>query len=145
MSTKTATRINDLILANPQAFSIGNSMSAAQWRTLVSSIFKLPRSVRVQSNQFAYINSYSAFNRILRKRGLKVKSSGLYTSYKVVGKDEARVEATNMIDRAKAILNAANELQASIPRTNRNYSFRSLGRTDLATVGRYITKPLSFK
>ena len=45
MSVKTATAINDIIVANPQAFAIDSTMSATQWRSLFSSVFILPRSI----------------------------------------------------------------------------------------------------
>ena len=93
----------------------------------------------------AYINSYTAVNRVLRKRGLKVKSSNYYANYTITGLATARREVVNMTNRATAILNAANELKASIPNSNRRYSFRSLKAAELASVGRYITKPLNFK
>lgn len=145
MSIKLATAINDIIVANPQAFAIDNTMSHTQWRALFSSIFKLPRSVRPQANQLAYVQSYTAVNRVLRKRGFKVKASGYYTNYTVTGLASARREVVVMIERGKAILNAANELKANIPNSNRRYSFRSLKVAELASVGRYVTKPIDFK
>ena len=145
MSVKTATAINDIIVANPQAFAIDSTMSAAQWRSFFSSVFTLPRSIRKQTNQMAYINSYAAVNRVLRKRGLKVKSSNYYANYTITGLATARREVVNMTNRATAILNAANELKANIPNSNRRYSFRSLKAAELASVGRYVTKPLDFK
>lgn len=145
MSSKTAAAINNVIVANPQAFAIDNTMSAAQWRSLFSGVFTLPRSIRKQANQMAYINSYVAVNRVLRKRGLKIKSSNYYANYTVTGLATARREVVNMTNRATAILNAANELKANIPDSNRRYSFRSLKAAELASVGRYITKPINFK
>ena len=145
MSTQKATNINNLIISNLQAFTIGNVMTAAQWRTLVASIFALPRSVRKQQNQMSYINSYVAVNRVLRKRGMVVRSSGYYTQFTVTGLDAARTHASHMIQRGKAILTAANELQANIPTSNRRYRFTSLKQAELQSVGRYITKPLNFK
>ena len=145
MSIKIATAINNIIVANPQTFAIDSTMSAAQWRSLFSSVFTLPRSIRKQTNQMAYINSYAAVNRVLRKRGLKIKSSNYYANYTITGLATARREVVNMTNRATAILNAANELKASIPSSNRRYSFRSLKAAELASVGRYITKPLNFK
>lgn len=142
---EAAAAINNVIVANPQAFAIDNIMSAAQWRSLFSGVFTLPRSIRKQANQMAYINSYVAVNRVLRKRGLKIKSSNYYTNYTVTGLATARREVVNMTNRATAILNAANELKASIPNSNRRYSFRSLKAAELASVGRYITKPINFK
>ena len=145
MSSKTVAAINNVIVANPQAFAIDNTMSAAQWRSLFSGVFTLPRSIRKQANQMAYINSYVAVNRVLRKRGLKIKSSNYYANYTVTGLATARREVVNMTNRATAILNAANELKANIPDSNRRYSFRSLKAAELASVGRYITKPINFK
>lgn len=145
MSSKTAAAINNVIVANPQAFAIDNTMSAAQWRSLFRGVFTLPRSIRKQANQMAYINSYVAVNRVLRKRGLKIKSSNYYANYTVTGLATARREVVNMTNRATAILNAANELKANIPNSNRRYSFRSLKAAELASVGRYITKPINFK
>lgn len=145
MSSKTAAAINNVIVANPQAFAIDNTMSAAQWRSLFRGVFTLPRSIRKQANQMAYINSYVAVNRVLRKRGLKIKSSNYYANYTVTGLATARREVVNMTNRATAILNAANELKANIPDSNRRYSFRSLKAAELASVGRYITKPINFK
>lgn len=145
MSSKTAAAINNVIVANPQAFAIDNTMSAAQWRSLFRGVFTLPRSIRKQANQMAYINSYVAVNRVLRKRGLKIKSSNYYANYTVTGLATARREVVNMTNRATAILNAANELKVNIPDSNRRYSFRSLKAAELASVGRYITKPINFK
>ena len=145
MSVKTATAINNIIVANPQAFAIDSTMSAAQWRSLFSSVFALPRSIRKQANQMAYINSYTAVNRVLRKRGLKVKSSNYYANYTVTGLATARREAVNMTSRATAILNAANELKANIPNTTRKYRFRSLRTAEIQSVGRYIATPLVFR
>ena len=145
MSTKLATAINDIIVANPQSFAIDNTMSHTQWRALFGSIFKLPRSVRPQVNQLAYVQSYTAVNRVLRKRGFKVKSSGYYTNYTVTGLVTARREVVNMVFRGKAILNAANELQANIPNTTRRYSFRSLRTAEIQSVGRYVATPLIFR
>ena len=145
MSVKLASAINAIIVANPQAFAIDSTMSHTQWRALFGSIFKLPRSVRPQVNQFAYIKSYTAVNCVLRKRGFKVKASGYYTNYKVTGLASARAEVANMVSRSKAILNAANELQANIPNTTRNYRFRSLRTAEIQSVGRYIATPLVFK
>ena len=145
MSAKLATAINDIIAANPQSFAIDNTMSHTQWRALFGSIFKLPRSVRPQVNQLAYVQSYTAVNRVLRKRGFKVKSSGYYTNYTVTGLVTARREVVNMVSRGKAILNAANELQANIPNTTRRYSFRSLRTAEIQSVGRYVATPLIFR
>lgn len=145
MSSKIAAAINNVIVANPQAFAIDNTMSAAQWRSLFKDVFTLPRSIRKQANQMAYINSYVAVNRVLRKRGLKIKSSNYYANYTVTGLATARREVVNMTNRATAILNAANELNANISDSNRRYSFRSLKAAELASVGRYITKPINFK
>ena len=145
MSIKLAIAINAIIVANPQAFSIDNTMSHTQWRALFSSIFKLPRSVRPQANQLAYVQSYTAVNRVLRKRGFKVKASGYYTNYTVTGLASARREVVNMIGRGKAILNAANELQANIPTTSRKYSFRSLRTAEIQSVGRYVSTPLVYR
>lgn len=145
MSAKLATAINDIIVANPQAFAIDNTMSHTQWRALFGSIFKLPRSVRPQANQLAYVQSYTAVNRVLRKRGFKIKSSGYYTSYTVTGLATARREVVNMVSRGKAILNAANELQANIPNTNHKYRFRSLRTAEIQSVGRYVATPLVYK
>lgn len=145
MSSKIVAAINNIIVANPQAFTIDNTMSAAQWRSLFSGVFTLPRSIRKQANQMAYINSYVAVNRVLRKRGLKIKSSNYYANYTVTGLATARREVVNMTNRATAILNAANELKANIPDSNRRCSFRSLKAAELASVGRYITKPINFK
>ena len=145
MSAKLATAINDIIVANPQSFAIDNTMSHTQWRALFGSIFKLPRSVRPQVNQLAYVQSYTAVNRVLRKRGFKVKSSGYYTNYTVTGLTTARREVVNMVSRGKAILNAANELQANIPNTARRYRFRSLRTAEIQSVGRYIATPLIFR
>ena len=145
MSIKLATAINDIIVANPQAFAIDNTMSHTQWRALFSSIFKLPRSVRPQANQLAYVQSYTAVNRVLRKRGFKVKASGYYTNYTVTGLASARREVVNMVGRGKAILNAANELQANIPTTSRKYHFRSLKTAEIQSVGRYVSTPLVYR
>ena len=145
MSTKTAALINNLIVNNPQSFAINSTMTAADWRQLVSSIFTLPRSVRVQSNQFAYINSYAAFNRVLRKRGLKIKASDYYKTYTVIGLDDAKREVTAMINKGTAIINAANELKSNIPNTSRKYRFRSLRAAEIVSVGRYVTTPLTFR
>ena len=145
MSTKTAALINNLIVNNPQSFAINSTMTAADWRQLVSSIFTLPRSVRVQANQFAYINSYTAFNRVLRKRGLKIKASDYYKTYTVIGLDDAKREVTVMINKGTAIINAANELSANIPNTKRKYRFRSLRTAEIVSVGRYVTTPLTFR
>ena len=145
MSTKTAALINNLIVNNPQSFAINSTMTAADWRQLVSSIFTLPRSVRVQSNQFAYINSYAAFNRVLRKRGLKIKASDYYKTYTVIGLDDAKREVIAMINKGTAIINAANELSANIPNTKRKYKFKSLRTAEIVSVGRYVTTPLTFK
>lgn len=145
MSSKTAAAINNVIVTNQQAFAIDNTMSAAQWRLLFKGVFTLPRSIRKQANQMAYINSYVAVNRVLRERGLKIKSSNYYANYTVTGLATARREVVNMTNRATAILNAANELKANIPASNRRYSFRSLKAAELASVGRYITKPINFK
>ena len=145
MSVKLATAINDIIVANPQTFDINNTMSHTQWRALFGSIFKLPRSVRPQANQLAYVQSYTAVNRVLRKRGFKIKSSGYYTNYTVTGLATARREVVNMVSRGKAILNAANELQANIPNSNRRYSFRSLKAAEIQSVGRYIATPLVYR
>lgn len=145
MSTQIATDINTLIVNNPQRFAINSTMTAADWRQLVSSIFTLPRSVRVQSNQFAYINSYAAFNRVLRKRGLKIKASKYYTMYTVIGLDDARREVAVMTKKGTALINAANELSANIPNTKRRYKFKSLRTAEITSVGRYVTTPLTFK
>ena len=145
MSVKLATAINNVIVANPQAFAIDNTMSAAQWRSLFSGVFTLPRSIRKQANQMAYINSYVAVNRVLRKRGLKIKSSNYYANYTVTGLATARREVVNMVSRGKAILNAANELQANIPNSNRHYSFRSLKAAEIQSVGRYVAAPLVYR
>ena len=145
MSVKLASAINDIIVANPQAFTIDNTMSHTQWRALFGSIFKLPRSVRPQVNQLAYIQSYTAVNRVLRKRGFKVRSSGYYTNYTVTGLVSARAAVVNMISRSKSILNAANELQANIPNTTRKYHFRPLRTAEIQSVGRYVSTPLIFK
>ena len=145
MSTKTAALINNLIVNNPQSFAINSTMTAADWRQLVNPIFTLPRSVRVQANQFAYINSYAAFNRILRKRGLKIKASDYYKTYTVIGLDDAKREVTAMINKGTAIINAANELKSNIPNTSRKYRFRSLRAAEIVSVGRYVTTPLTFK
>ena len=145
MSTKIAALINNLIVNNPQSFAINSTMTAADWRQLVSSIFTLPRSVRVQSNQFAYINSYAAFNRVLRKRGLKIKASKYYTMYTVIGLDYARREVAVMTKKGTALINAANELSANIPNTKRRYKFKSLRTAEIVSVGRYVTTPLTFR
>lgn len=145
MSIKIATAINNIIVANPQAFAIDNTLSHTQWRSLFSSIFKLPRSVRPQANQLAYVNSYAAVNRVLRKRGFKVKSSNYYTNYTVTGLVSARREVVNMTTRAKAILNAANELAANIPNSSRKYRFRSLRTAEINSVGRYVTTPITYR
>ena len=145
MSVKLASDINAIIVANPQAFAIDNTMSHTQWRALFGSIFKLPRSVRPQANQLAYVQSYTAVNRVLRKRGFKIKSSGYYTNYTVTGLATARREVVNMVSRGKAILNAANELQANIPNSNRRYSFRSLKAAEIQSVGRYVATPLVYR
>ena len=145
MSVKTATAINALIVANPQVFAIGNTMSAAQWRATVKGVFALPRSVRRQGNHFSYVNSYVAFNRILRKRGMTIKSSNYYSQYTVIGLDKARIHAKDMITRGTAILNAGNELRANIPSGNRRYRFPSLKPAEITSVARYVTKPLTFK
>ena len=145
MSVKLASDINAIIVANPQAFAIDSTMSHTQWRALFGSIFKLPRSVRPQINQLAYVQSYTAVNRVLRKRGFKVKSSGYYTNYTVTGLATARREVVNMVSRGKAILNAANELQANIPNSNRRYSFRSLKAAEIQSVGRYVATPLVYR
>ena len=145
MSTKTAALINNLIVNNPQSFAINSTMTAADWRKLVNPIFTLPRSVRVQSNQLAYINSYTAFNRVLRKRGLKIKASDYYKTYTVIGLDDAKREVTAMINKGTAIINAANELKSNIPNTKRKYRFRSLRTAEIVSVGRYITTPLTFR
>ena len=145
MSVKITTAINNVIVANPQAFAIDNTMSAAQWRSLFSGVFTLPRSIRKQANQMAYINSYVSVNRVLRKRGLKIKSSNYYANYTVTGLATAQREVVNMTNRATAILNAANELKANIPASNRRYSFRSLRTAEIQSVGRYVTTPLKFK
>ena len=145
MSTKTAALINSLIVNNPQSFAINSTMTAADWRQLVSSIFTLPRSVRVQSNQFAYINSYAAFNRVLRKRGLKIKASKYYTMYTVIGLDDARREVAVMAKKGTALIHAATELSANIPNIKRRYKFKSLRTAEITSVGRYVTTPLTFK
>ena len=145
MSTKTAALINNLIVNNPQSFAINSTMTAADWRKLVNPIFTLPRSVRVQSNQLAYINSYTAFNRVLRKRGLKIKASDYYKTYTVIGLDDAKREVTAMINKGTAIINAANELKSNIPNTKRKYRFRSLRTAEIVSVGRYVTTPLTFR
>ena len=145
MSIKTAALINNLIVNNPQSFAINSTMTAADWRQLVSSIFTLPRSVRVQANQFAYINSYTAFNRVLRKRGLKIKASDYYKTYTVIGLDDARREVAVMTKKGTALINAANELSANIPNTKRRYRFRSLRSAEIVSVGRYVTTPLTFR
>ena len=145
MSVTLASSINAIIVANPQAFAIDSTMSHTQWRALFGSIFKLPRSVRPQINQLAYVQSYTAVNRVLRKRGFKVKSSGYYTNYTVTGLASARTEVANMVSRSKAILNAANELQANIPNTTRKYRFRSLRTAEIQSVGRYVATPLVFR
>lgn len=145
MSIKIATAINNIIVANPQAFAIDNTLSHTQWRSLFGSIFKLPRSVRPQGNQLAYVNSYAAVNRVLRKRGFKVKSSNYYTNYTITGLVSARREVVNMTTRAKAILNAANELAANIPNSSRKYRFRSLRTAEINSVGRYVTTPITYR
>ena len=145
MSIQLATNINNVIVTNPQAFTINNIISQQQWYAMFNTTFNIPATITTRRDEFAYINSYVAVNKILRKRGFKVKAQNYYSGYKVTGLDSARREVSVMVKRGQATLQAAYELQANIPNTTRRYRFRSLRTAEIQSVGRYVATPLVFR
>ena len=112
---------------------------------MFNTTFNIPATITTRRDEFAYINSYVAVNKILRKRGFKVKAQNYYSGYKVTGLDSARREVSVMVKRGQATLQAAYELQANIPNTTRRYRFRSLRTAEIQSVGRYVATPLVFR
>ena len=145
MSIQLAANINNVIVTNPQAFTINNIISQQQWYAMFNTTFNIPATITTRRDEFAYINSYVAVNKILRKRGFKVKAQNYYSGYKVTGLDSARREVSVMVKRGQATLQAAYELQANIPNTTRRYRFRSLRTAEIQSVGRYVATPLVFR
>jgi len=108
----TAERIDAYITKYPTRFEKGSSMSAKQFRRMTNFIvpgikLALPDSPQ---NTLMFVNAQAKLNRVLRKKGLKLKSRNYYKEWYI--EPDTLNEVTRMRAISQRMGNAATDLFA---------------------------------
>lgn len=139
--TTLVNQINDYITKYPNAFTPGTTMSYKQFRRRFA---KFNPSLKdadpmYTDNAAQFVSMYSQLNKVLRKRGMYMKSSN-YCQKFVMGVDtQARIEAYEA--RAINAQEAATTLRRAgscLTRTGKVRKWRALTAAELATVPNLI-------
>ena len=98
--------VNDLITANKSQFTAGSTLSEADFLALASQVADLnaPAFTSTPVNPSQYnlqkVGTYTKFNKLLAHRGLVIKASNYYTSFRIVAKADVQAEVERISNRA---------------------------------------------
>ena len=134
--------INDLITANKSKFTAGSTLSEADFLALAAQVtnLKAPAYTNAPANPSEYnlqkVGTYTKLNKLLAHRGLVIKASNYYTSFKVVAKADVQAEVERISNRsvvcsrASAILSTGAECYHS--------KFTKLKSSELVRISAYF-------
>lgn len=134
--------INDLITANKSKFTAGSTLSEADFLALAAQVtnLKAPAYTNAPANPSEYnlqkVGTYTKLNKLLAHRGLVIKASNYYTSFKVVVKADVQAEVERISNRsvvcsrASAILSTGAECYHS--------KFTKLKSSELVRISAYF-------
>ena len=134
--------INDLITANKSKFTAGSTLSEADFLALAAQVtnLKAPAYTNAPANPSEYnlqkVGTYTKLNKLFAHRGLVIKASNYYTSFKVVAKADVQAEVERISNRsvvcsrASAILSTGAECYHS--------KFTKLKSSELVRISAYF-------
>ena len=106
LKAKQAKALNQLITTNKAALKAGSNLSEADlcaWFN-IPTVSPFEDALTVQKYNMKKLSAYTTLNKQLAKRGLVIKASNYYTSFKVltVPETEHKVERLKAVSQAKA-------------------------------------------
>lgn len=134
--------INDLITANKSQFAAGSVLSEADFLALASQVADLnaPAFTSTPANASQYnlqkVGTYTKFNKLLAHRGLVIKASNYYTSFRIVAKADVQAEVERIANRAVTCSRASGILSTGA--ANFNSKFTKLKSAELVRVSSYF-------
>ena len=134
--------INDLITSNKAHFTAGSTLSEADFLSLASQVADLnaPAYTSTPANPSQYnlqkVGTYTKLNKLLAHRGLVIKASNYYTSFKVVAKADVQAEVERISNRAVVCSRASAILATGA--SNFNSKFTKLKSSELVRISAYF-------
>lgn len=130
--------INDLVTTNKSTFTAGSVLTESQFLSLAAQVADLnaPAFTTSPANIAQYnlqkVGTYTKFNKLLAHRGLVIKASNYYTSFKIVAKADVQAEVERISNRAVVCSRASAILQTGA--STFNSKFTKLKSSELVRV-----------
>ena len=125
----TKQQLNTFITNNNKQFAAGSTFSAtdlAKW-------FNIPLSGNINSNNMKLLSAYTSLNRLLKTRGLVVKSKNYYSEFHIKGGIEAARHVNNLKKSGANKIASATLLSVGITKHHSTWS-KKISKKDLKAI-----------